>query len=96
MDVVRLHALGALHDLELHTLILVQRPETREVDGLVVDEDILTLAVVDSDEPETLIGVEPFDGPQSHVVLLRKLTHRTLRWIPGITLPQIGGQSWFH
>ena len=56
MDVVRLHSFRALYDLELHALILVQRPETRDVDGLVVDEDVLSLAVVDSDETETLVG----------------------------------------
>ena len=96
MDVVRLHALRTSDDVELHALILVQRPETRDVDGLVVDEDVFARAAVNSDETETLVGVEPFDGPQSHVVLLRKLPHRTLRWSPGITLPQIGGQACFH
>ena len=96
MDVVRLHALRALDDVKLHALILVQRPETWDVDGFVVYEDILASAVVNSDETETLVGVEPLDGSQSHVVLLRKLTHRTLRWTPGITLPQNGGQPWFH
>ena len=96
MDVIRLHALRTSNDVELNTLVFVQCPEARDVDGLVMDEDVLVIAVVNSDETETLVGVEPFDGPQSHVVLLRKLTHRTLRWTPGITLPQNGGQPWFH
>ena len=66
MDIIRLHALRALDDVKLHALILIQRPETWDVDGFVVYEDILASAVVNSDETETLIGVEPFDGSQSH------------------------------
>ena len=64
---VSLHSLRALYDLELHALILVQRPETRDVDGFVVDEDVLALAVVDSDETETLVGVENLTDRKSVV-----------------------------
>ena len=44
-DVLRLQALGAAGDLELHLLALGQGAEAIHVDGGVVDEHVLTAAI---------------------------------------------------
>src|SRR5690606_18805505 len=71
-DVLGLRALLALHDFELHPLVLVQRAEAVHRDGGVVNEDVCVTAVL-SDEAEALLAVEPLDGSLCHgaQVLLR-------------------------
>jgi hypothetical protein len=69
-DLLRLRALGALADLELHGLPLLEAPVAVRLDGAVVDEQVLT-AVGRGDEPVALLGVEPLDGSLRHAVLLR-------------------------
>src|SRR5687768_730955 len=64
-DVLRLGALGALGDVELDLLVLVQRLVAVGLDGRVVHEDVVA-AVLLRDEAETLLGVEPLNGALSH------------------------------
>jgi hypothetical protein len=68
-DVLGLGTLGALREVELDLLVLVERLVAAGLDGGVVDEHVLA-AVILSDEAETLFGVEPLDGSLSHVDLL--------------------------
>src|SRR3954468_210152 len=65
-DVLRLRALLALGDVELHLLILVEAAEAARRDRGEVGEDV-GAAVVRADEAEALVGVEPLHGTCSHV-----------------------------
>src|SRR3954451_18250061 len=69
-DVLRLRALGALGDLELHALVLVQRAVALGRDRRVVDEDVCAAAVL-GDEAEALLSVEPLHGTLCHAVSSR-------------------------
>ena len=64
-----LGALGALADLELNTLVLVEGLEATGLDLGVVNEDI-AIGVIRGDEAEALFCVEPLDGSLSHLFLL--------------------------
>src|SRR5689334_15208807 len=64
-DVLRLRALRALGDLELHALVLVQRAVALGLDGRVVHEDVGAAAVL-SDEAEALLSVEPLHRTLCH------------------------------
>src|SRR4029079_6972444 len=66
-DVLRLRALGALGDVELDALVLVQRTVAVALDGRVVHEDVGAAAVL-SNEAEALLSVEPLHGTLCHVV----------------------------
>src|SRR5690606_12263965 len=68
-DVLRLGALGALRDVELDLLVLVERAVPARGDGRVVGEDVRA-TVVGGDEAEALVSVEPLHGTCSHCVLL--------------------------
>src|SRR5205807_3280005 len=57
-DCAGLRALGALGDVELHPLVLLQAAEPVRGDLGEVDENVLT-ATVDGDEAEALVAVEP-------------------------------------
>src|SRR6476620_6369592 len=57
-DVLGLRTLGASGDVELDLLVLVERLVTAGLDGGVVNENVLTPAVL-RDETETLFGVAP-------------------------------------
>src|SRR3954449_4659921 len=70
LDVLRLRALGALGDLELHALVLVQRAVALGRDRRVVDEDVCAAAVL-GDEAEALLSVEPLHGTLCHAVSSR-------------------------
>ena len=65
-DVLGLRTLGASGDVELDLLVLVERLVAAGLDGGVVDENVVTAAVL-SNEAETLFGVEPLDSSLSHV-----------------------------
>src|SRR6266516_4621200 len=62
---VSLGTLGALSDLELDALSLVQRAVAVRLDGRVVDENVL--AAVHGDEAVALLVVEPLHGALCHV-----------------------------
>src|SRR3954452_24920606 len=64
-NVLRLRALGALGEIELDLLVLVERLVATGLDGGEVDEHVLAAAVL-RDEAEALLGVEPLDGALSH------------------------------
>src|SRR3569833_275770 len=64
-NVLRLRALGALRDVELDLLVLVQGLVALRLDGRVVHEDVVA-AVLLRNEAETLLGVEPLNGALSH------------------------------
>src|SRR3954467_13496629 len=66
-NVRRLGALLALGDVELHTLVLVQRAVAVGLDGGEVDEDVGS-AAVRRDEAEALLAVEPLHGALCHVL----------------------------
>src|SRR5438034_8789757 len=68
-DVARLRALGALGDLELDPLVLVEAAVAVGGDRGEVDEDVVT-AAVDGDEAEALVTVEPLHSALCHVLLL--------------------------
>src|SRR3954449_3783305 len=68
-NVLRLRTLGALRDVELDLLVLVEGLVALRLDRGVVNEDVVA-AVLLSDEAETLLGVEPLDGALSHAVVL--------------------------
>src|SRR6266545_3238534 len=74
-------ALGALGDVELDPLVLVQATEAVGLDLGEVDEDFLVAAVY-GDEAEALVGVEPLHCSLCHVFLLLGVRSRTvrLRW----------------
>src|SRR4051812_12666367 len=77
-DVLRLRALGALRDVVLHSLVLLEGAETLSHDGGEMRENVLA-AVILGDEAETLVRVEPFDGTGSHDFSLPTCESRTLR-----------------
>src|SRR3954452_22381197 len=64
-NVLRLRALGALGEVELDLLVLLERLVAAGLDGGEVDEHVLAAAVL-RDEAEALLGVEPLDGSLSH------------------------------
>src|ERR1044072_9714351 len=64
-DVLRLRALGALRDVELDLLVLVEGLVALRLDGRVVHEDVVA-AVLLRNEAEALLGVEPLHGALSH------------------------------
>jgi hypothetical protein len=66
-----LRALGALGDLELHLLVLLEATEAVAVDLGVVHEDVW--AVRACDEAEALLGVEPFHSSLCHQDALKTL-----------------------
>jgi hypothetical protein len=66
-DGVGLWALGALRDLELDPLAILEGLVTIHLDGGEVNENIR--AVVDRDEAVALLGVEPLNGALSHCAL---------------------------
>ena len=61
----RARTLGSLTDLELNSLVIVQRIAPTNL-GM-VDEQIFS-ATVDRDKAKALIAVEPFDGSLSHAL----------------------------
>ena len=78
LDPVRLRALGALDDVELHALVLVERAVAVGLDGGVVDEHVLP--AVHGDEAVALLVVEPLHGALCHVhSLLGAIPNRTPR-----------------
>src|SRR5919107_2224101 len=64
-DVLGLRTLGALRDIKLDLLVLVEGLVAAGLDGGEVDEHVLASAVL-RDEAENLVGVEPLDGSLSH------------------------------
>src|SRR5699024_1876127 len=66
-DALCLRALGALGDLELDALRLVQRAVALGLDGRVVHEDVVTATVL-GDEAVALLCVEPLHSSLCHVV----------------------------
>src|SRR3954469_25723375 len=66
LDVRGARALGALLDLVLELVVILQRLETRRLNGGEVHEEILA-AVVGRDEAEALLVVEPFNGTCAHL-----------------------------
>src|SRR3954453_6483205 len=68
LNVRRLQALVALHDLELDLLALGQRPVALRLDGGVMHEDIV--AVLPGDEAEALLVREPLHGALSQLLFL--------------------------
>jgi RimJ/RimL family protein N-acetyltransferase len=68
-DVLRLRALGALGEVELDLLVLVQGPEAVRRDRRVVHEHVGAAAVL-GDEAEALFAVEPLHCSASHDLLL--------------------------
>src|SRR5207253_9648258 len=66
LDVGGARALGALLDLVLHLVVLLQRLEPARLDGREVHEEILA-AVIGRDEAEALGVVEPLYGTGTHV-----------------------------
>ena len=75
-DVRRLQALGALLDLELNPLVLLQRAEASGVDRGEVREHIRG-PVLGGDEAEALLSVEPLDHTSSHNQYLLLLLRTT-------------------
>src|SRR6266480_3112031 len=69
LDVGGARALGALLDLVLHLIVLLQRLEPARLDGREVHEEILA-AVIGRDEAEALGVVEPLYGTCTHVCFL--------------------------
>src|SRR6185369_16518133 len=71
-DVLSGRSLGALDDVELHTLAFRQRLEAAALDGRVVDEAVL-LTVFGRNEPKALGVVEPLHcAGRTHLELLKK------------------------
>ena len=67
-DSDRLRTFGSLFDLELDTLVLLERTMSAPTDLGVVDEQIFS-TTVRSDKAKALITVEPFDGSLCHFCL---------------------------
>ena len=61
---VRLHAFRTLDYLKLHALVLVQRLETWQIDGLVMNEYVVSGAVIDGDEAKPLSGLNHLTVPR--------------------------------
>src|SRR6185503_13215927 len=68
-DVRGVGAFGALADVVLHLVILLQRLEAAALNGGEVNEKVFA-AIVRRDEAETLGVVEPLDGTCTHVCFL--------------------------
>src|SRR4051794_7895559 len=68
-DVLRLRALLALRDVELHALVLLQRLVALPLDRAEVAEDV-GAAVVLRDEAEALLRVEPLHCSLCHVLIV--------------------------
>src|SRR3954470_23672687 len=66
-NVLRLRALGALRDVELDLLVLVQGLVALGLDRRVVHEDVVA-AVLLRNEAEALLRVEPLNSALSHVL----------------------------
>jgi hypothetical protein len=66
-DSYRLGSLGPLLDLELDTLVFLERAKAASLDLGKVDEDILR-AIVRGDEAEALITVEPLHSSLCHLL----------------------------
>src|SRR6187551_2228193 len=66
-DPLGLQALGALGDVKLDPLVLLQAAEAAGLDGREVDENVL-VAAVDVDESEALVRVEPLHSSLCHGV----------------------------
>src|SRR6516165_6732940 len=66
VDLLGLRALGPLAGRVLHPLVLLKAAVTVNLDGGVVNEDVIG-AVVGGDETVPLVGVEPFHSALSHV-----------------------------
>ena len=64
-----LGTLGALTDLELNALVLIEGLEATGLDLGIVNEDI-AIGVIRGDEAEALFSVEPLDGSLCHLFLL--------------------------
>ena len=67
-DVLRQHALGALHQLEGDAAALLERPVAFRLDGREMGEHVRPSAF-GLDEAEALGVVEPFHGTESHFLL---------------------------
>jgi hypothetical protein len=65
-DSDRLRTFASLFDLELDTLVLLERTMSAPTDLGVVDEQIFSTAI-GSDKAKALIAVEPFDGSLCHI-----------------------------
>src|SRR3954469_12262806 len=65
-NVLRLRTLGALRDVELDLLVLVEGLVALRLDRGVVNEDVVA-AVLLGDEAEALLSVEPLHGALCHV-----------------------------
>jgi hypothetical protein len=91
----RPRTLGSLTDLELNSLVIVQRIAPTNL-GM-VDEQIFS-ATVDSDKAKALIAVEPFDGSLCHALnflMLADLEEHTAASLPdaGLTLVRTVGSG---
>src|ERR1700742_4013635 len=64
-DVLRLPALGALHDVELHGLAFLQRAEAVALDGAEMHENVIARAA--AQKAETLGIVEPLNCSLFHL-----------------------------
>src|SRR6478736_2332148 len=67
-NVLRLGTLGALRDVELDLLVLVEGLVALRLNRGVVHEDVVA-AVLLRNEAETLLGVEPLHGALSHLLV---------------------------
>src|ERR1700722_12730582 len=76
-DFVRLQALGALLDLELHLLSLAHRAKARRLNDGLVAENILAPTIL-SDESKALRIVKPLHCTSCHVSALLVLREDTL------------------
>src|SRR5688500_11974377 len=80
VDLVSLRAFWPLGGLELHTLALIERPESGRLDRTVVDENVRA-AAVHGDEAVALFGIEPLNGSLRHEtspsVCIRNRTSRS-------------------
>src|SRR5688572_13505536 len=65
VDLIGLGAFRSLGGLKLHTLALIERPESGRLDCTVMDENVRT-AAVHGDEAVALFGIEPLNGSLRH------------------------------
>src|SRR5215211_5843857 len=65
VDLVCLRAFWPLGGLELHSLALIERPESGRLDRAVVDKNVRT-AAVHGNEAVALFGIEPLNGSLRH------------------------------
>src|SRR5689334_22322956 len=80
-NVRRLRTLGALGDVELDPLVVVETAVALGRDSRVVREHVGTPAIR-RDEPEALLCVEPLDCADRHVLLLSRLDGDHTVWTP--------------